>query len=139
MSDSSFPDSALYLALDQGGHSSRAMVFDARGRQAAMASRPIHPRRPHPGWAEYEPDELIQSLREAADEAVRGLGKDSRRLAGPGWPPNGPIWRRGMPKPGSRWPRWSVGRICVRQGLWPGGSPRTPPWAGLFRPKPGCG
>ncbi|HET9693349.1 MAG TPA: FGGY family carbohydrate kinase, partial [Steroidobacteraceae bacterium] len=59
---------ALYLALDQGGHSSRAVLFDAVGRDVAMAHVPIATRR-HGDRIEHNPDELVESLLTAARDA----------------------------------------------------------------------
>ncbi|HXC39190.1 MAG TPA: FGGY family carbohydrate kinase, partial [Burkholderiales bacterium] len=40
------------LALDQGTTSSRALLFDARGRLAGMAQREFRQIYPQPGWVE---------------------------------------------------------------------------------------
>ena len=52
----------LHLALDQGGHASRAIVFDERGQLIAQAFAPIATRRPAPSQIEHDPDEIIESL-----------------------------------------------------------------------------
>ena len=62
---------ALYLALDQGGNSSRAVLFDAAGREVASAHVPIATRRDG-DRVEHDPDELAQSLLTAARDALRG-------------------------------------------------------------------
>ena len=56
---------ALYLALDQGGTSSRAVLFDALGREVAMAHVPIGTQRRGAAHVEHDPAELVQSLRTA--------------------------------------------------------------------------
>ena len=56
------------LVLDQGGHSSRAFVFDADGRALRQAQRSVGATRPAPGRVEQDPEELVWSLREAIDE-----------------------------------------------------------------------
>jgi glycerol kinase len=56
---------ALYLALDQGGTSSRAVLFDALGREVAMAHVSISTRRTGDIIVEHDPVELVQSLRTA--------------------------------------------------------------------------
>lgn len=56
---------ALYLALDQGGTASRAVLFDARGRQVAAAHVPITTQRSGDDRVEHDPIELVQSLRQA--------------------------------------------------------------------------
>jgi len=73
-------DAALYLSLDQGGHSSRALVFDSRGRELARGRVVVSTRRPRPGWVEHDADELVESLREAAGEALRATGAAADRI-----------------------------------------------------------
>lgn len=65
----------LYLVLDQGGHSSRALVFDAAGEVVAHAAVPVASDQPHSGWVEQNPRELVDSLKRAAAQAVRQLGR----------------------------------------------------------------
>jgi len=64
----------LVLALDQGGQSSRACVFDARGELIAQASRPVAESHPAPDRVEQDPEQLVASLRAAAEEALLSLG-----------------------------------------------------------------
>jgi len=64
----------LVLALDQGGQSSRACVFDARGELLAQASVPVAESRPAPDRVEQDPEELVASLRAAAERVLRELG-----------------------------------------------------------------
>ncbi len=66
------------LALDQGSHSSRAVLFDALGAPLASAHVPVGSHREGDDRVEQEPWELLQSLRTAAldacdSEAARGL------------------------------------------------------------------
>jgi glycerol kinase len=60
---------ALYLALDQGGTSSRAALFDAVGREVAIAHVSISTRRTGDSMVEHDPVELLQSLRTAMHDA----------------------------------------------------------------------
>ena len=55
----------LYLALDQGGHSSRALLFDAGGALVTSASVPIGTQRDDLGHIEHDPEELVRSLQQA--------------------------------------------------------------------------
>ncbi|MBI5362687.1 MAG: hypothetical protein HZA53_05875 [Planctomycetes bacterium] len=75
------PDDALVLALDQGGQSSRALVFDARGYVVAQAARAVGERRDGDDRVEQDPEELVRSLALCAEEVVHALGKDAARLA----------------------------------------------------------
>lgn len=73
----------LYLALDQGGHASRALVFDANGALVASASVPIDTQRNDAGHIEHDPEELVASLRRAIEAACSALPPGSRiRAAG---------------------------------------------------------
>ena len=58
------------LALDQGTTSSRAILFDKDGREAAMAQKPFAQSYPRPGWVEHDPEEIWSSQLAAAREAV---------------------------------------------------------------------
>ena len=64
-----------FLAVDQGGHSSRAFLFDGSGRQLARAARPIVPRRPDPTRAEYDSGELWASIAGAVAEVLKAAPK----------------------------------------------------------------
>ena len=67
------PDSLL-LALDQGGSSSRAIVFDRRGAVVASAAVPVAERREGEDRVEQDPEELVESLRRAVRDCLSGLG-----------------------------------------------------------------
>ncbi len=71
--------SALYLAIDQGGHGSRACVFDERGELRAAAERPCAVRHPRPHYVEHDPEELLDSVHTALAEVWGALGP--RRVA----------------------------------------------------------
>lgn len=71
---SASPAEALYLALDQGGHSSRALVFSADGALIASAQVPVASRSPQPGWVEQDAGELLASLRSALEQVHAALG-----------------------------------------------------------------
>jgi glycerol kinase len=69
----------LILALDEGTTSTRAIVFDVRGRALAEAARPIRQSYPADGWVEHDPEEIfeasVQVMREAIDRAGRDVGE----------------------------------------------------------------
>jgi glycerol kinase len=58
----------LYLAIDQGGHASRAILFADAGRPVAAASVAIRTDHDAAGHIEHDPDELIGSVRGAVDQ-----------------------------------------------------------------------
>jgi glycerol kinase len=59
------------LALDQGTTSSRALVFDRRGRPRGLAQEEFAQHYPQPGWVEHDPADLWNSIRRVAVAAVR--------------------------------------------------------------------
>ncbi|MCB2024457.1 MAG: glycerol kinase GlpK [Ottowia sp.] len=61
------------LALDQGTTSSRAIVFDERGRVAALAQREFAQHFPHPGWVEHDAAEIWATQLAVARECVQKL------------------------------------------------------------------
>jgi glycerol kinase len=58
------------LALDQGTTSSRAVVFDRRGKIISIASKEFLQVYPRPGWVEHDPMEIWGSQMEAARRAL---------------------------------------------------------------------
>ncbi len=61
------------LALDQGGHASRALVFDTRGRVLSQAERRIGTQRTGGDRVEHLPAAVLRSLRQAAEAAIAML------------------------------------------------------------------
>lgn len=55
------------LAIDQGGHASRAIVFDASGRKVDEAFATVATRREPEDHVEHDPEELIASLHTVID------------------------------------------------------------------------
>ncbi|MDR9436374.1 MAG: FGGY family carbohydrate kinase [Thiohalophilus sp.] len=70
----------LYLCLDQGGHASRALVFDARGRQQCHARQPLVAEQSAQGRIEYPAEALLDSLRTCLDDILQQLGAQRQRL-----------------------------------------------------------
>ena len=59
----------LYLCLDQGGHSSRALVIDGNGEAHASVSNAVSTRRTG-DEVEHDPEELVNTLLQSATEAL---------------------------------------------------------------------
>ena len=69
-----FESGKIYtLSLDQGGHASRALVFDQSGRLKASAECDIRTRTIGRLRVEHAPQALLKSLQKAADTALRKL------------------------------------------------------------------
>jgi glycerol kinase len=62
------------LALDQGTTSSRAMVFDARGRVCGVSQREFRQYYPQPGRVEHDAHELLTSQLDCARAAIAEAG-----------------------------------------------------------------
>lgn len=74
----------LFLALDQGGHASRALVFDQQGALVTKALREVRVHSQPPDRVEQDPEELVSSLQQAAAEAVQSLGTRTEAIVSAG-------------------------------------------------------
>jgi glycerol kinase len=72
------------LALDQGTTSSRAILFDHRGRNLAAAQIEFPQHFPQPGWVEHDPEDLWDTTRRAALAVLRKAGVTARAVAAVG-------------------------------------------------------
>jgi glycerol kinase len=75
---------ALYLAIDQGGHASRVMVFNAQGDVVAKAIREVAVSHPQPEWVEQDGDVLELSIRESLEEVAGILGDNCEAIVAAG-------------------------------------------------------
>lgn len=66
--------SPLFLAIDQGGHASRAIVFDRAGTIVAQAEAAITTHSPKPGWVEHDAEALLRSIEQTLAEIGQLLG-----------------------------------------------------------------
>ncbi len=69
------------LAFDQGTTSSRAILFDADGRQHALAQRELTQFYPQPGWVEHDADEIWRTQRDVAREVLVNSGVNVNDVA----------------------------------------------------------
>jgi glycerol kinase len=74
----------LTLAIDQGTHATRALVFDGRGRMLAHASRPVSLQVHSRAEVEQSPTEILDSLHDIVDEILRQPGIDAARIGSAG-------------------------------------------------------
>jgi len=68
------------LALDQGTTSSRAIIFDRRGRIKSVAQKEFPQIFPKPGWVEHNPRDIWSSQAGVALEALAGAGLNSKEI-----------------------------------------------------------
>ncbi len=104
----------LLLALDQGSSSSRAVLFDLKGKIVAMAQRPVRTKRPKAGWAEHDPMELAKTLEASLEAVLSRLGPKDRVLAAGLAVQRSTIvfCERGTFKPVAAAPSWMDGRAA---------------------------
>ncbi len=74
----------LVLAIDQGTHASRALVFDRHGHALSSAVAPVTIAYPNPDWAEQDGNEIVHSVRMAMGQALHALGARQRDLVAAG-------------------------------------------------------
>lgn len=67
--------SQYLLAIDQGTTSSRAIVFNKKGAQVAVAQQEFQQYFPKDGWVEHDAMEIWKSTLAVCREAL-GSGKD---------------------------------------------------------------
>jgi len=69
------------LALDQGTTSSRAILFDHRGRATAVAQHEFEQIFPQPGWVEHRPEDIWSSQINAALVVLREADVKADQIA----------------------------------------------------------
>ncbi|MEC7207664.1 MAG: glycerol kinase GlpK [Pseudomonadota bacterium] len=74
----------VYLAIDQGTTSSRAILFDQNGNSLFTAQKEFRQIFPHPGWVEHDPEEIWQSVLDVCHQVVAQADKDGLKIAGIG-------------------------------------------------------
>jgi glycerol kinase len=74
----------LLVAIDQGGHATRALAFDTRGRRIAEAYVPISTFRSGTDRVEHDALELGESVRTVLADLSQMLGDDARRVTAAG-------------------------------------------------------
>ncbi len=62
------------LAIDQGTTSTRAVIFDARGRPLAVAQEPLRQIYPADGWVEHDPEEIWQAVLKVCRAVIAQTG-----------------------------------------------------------------
>jgi glycerol kinase len=69
------------LAIDQGTTSTRAIVFDRRGRKLGTGQRELPQSYPHPGWVEHSPERIWKDTVAVVKAALRASRSTARDLA----------------------------------------------------------
>ena len=61
------------LAIDQGTHASRAVLFDRHGRKIGSQLVPVRLRQPRANHTEQDPGEILDSVRNAVEHTIQAL------------------------------------------------------------------
>lgn len=69
------------LAIDQGTTSSRAIIYDDRGRVVQAAQREFNQIFPQSGWVEHDPQEIWRSVKRVMEEVLEGASIEATDLA----------------------------------------------------------
>jgi len=75
---------ALTLAIDQGTHATRALVFDEHGRRLASSYRPVSLQVRSRAVVEQSPEEILDSLRAVLAEVLHHPDIDPARITSAG-------------------------------------------------------
>jgi glycerol kinase len=105
------------LALDQGTTSTRALVFDHRGRVRAQAQQEFTQHYPRPGWVEHDPVDIWETTRRVAIAAVADANLSARDIVGIGLTNQREttlLWDRATGKPLARAIVWQDRRTADR-------------------------
>jgi len=70
----------LYLAIDQGGHATRGIVFDYQGQMVCQAECNISATQPAPDFVEYNADALLHSIQTVINDIANQLGDKTKNL-----------------------------------------------------------
>ncbi len=73
-----------YLAIDQGGHASRAIVFNDQAKIISQAETSIKTYTPAFDRVEHNAGALLQSIQNAVDTAIKQLGDEARFIKAAG-------------------------------------------------------
>jgi len=114
------------LALDQGTTSSRAIVFDEKGKPVSVAQREFRQFFPQPGWVEHDAEEIFRSQLACARSALKKARLAPSRLAAIGITNQREtvvVWDRRTGRPAHRAIVWQDRRtadrceLLVKEGL----------------------
>ncbi|TBR44872.1 glycerol kinase [Marinomonas agarivorans] len=69
------------LAIDQGTTSSRAIIFDVKGKRIGQAQQEFTQIFPHDGWVEHNPEEIWQSTLDVCHKVLADTGLKPQDIA----------------------------------------------------------
>ena len=71
---------SLFLSIDQGGHASRAVVYDLEGEIVASCSSPLTTRHPHAHYVEHDAQALLDSIQQSLVDVINKLGERAKYI-----------------------------------------------------------
>lgn len=77
-------DKNYYLVIDQGGGSTRAIVFDDCSNLIAKSRQTIDVEHPRLGWVEQDADNISRSVENVINEVMKQLGSNASRVTAAG-------------------------------------------------------
>lgn len=75
---------ALYLCIDQGGHASRAIIFNHKGELISSAYCDVQTEYPAKHYVELNADEVIASITSAIREVLNNIGEKKNYIVSAG-------------------------------------------------------
>lgn len=75
--------SPLYLVLDQGGHASRAIIFDGQGNKIYSSEITVNTFK-QGEHVEHDANELVESLKQSAQQVIEQLGDQHTNIVSAG-------------------------------------------------------
>ncbi len=72
----------MYVGIDQGTTSTRAILFDDSFKPVRIARRKFRQIYPKEGWVEHDPEEIWKTVRETLEEVLYGVDKKKIKAIG---------------------------------------------------------
>ena len=73
------PDS-LYLCIDQGGHASRAIIFNHNGEMVSSAYCDVKTEHPAKYFVELDANEVIESINQSIKQVLEQIGENKKNI-----------------------------------------------------------
>lgn len=75
---------SLYLCIDQGGHASRAIIFNKTGEIITSAYAEIKTQRPKKFFVEHQAEDVINSIKQSIQQVLEKLGSKKSLIVSAG-------------------------------------------------------
>ena len=75
---------SLFLAIDQGGHASRAVVYNFEGDVVAISSVDLPAQHPQPHFVEHDAQDLLNSIWQSIEMVIEQLGERAKYIEAAG-------------------------------------------------------